>query len=333
MTHVIVVTYGEPPTPSCAAQLAYSWHILVGLTRTIAAIPRAALPFVALARAHTRGRLWRRWSYESPLEAITRLQAEALRRALAEAAPGEAWSTHVAYEFRHPRLPEVLEALPAAGAVCVVPMYVADSAFTHELSRQVVRRVQQDRSVPADGRRVCVLPALEPETLARISAEHVLRHVAADFRGPDVALVLAAHGTLLDPPRPLETGRAETERLGELIAARLRRCYGLVARGWLNHTRGGRWTEPPIAEALRHVRRRGFTKVAYFPYGFLADNAESQLEGRLALAAEPALQASVVPCLNQEPALAHALAAQVLSAVRGSYLTDQIGREYAEGQS
>ena len=58
------------------------------------------------------------------------------------------------------------------------------------------------------------------------------------------ALVLAAHGTLVEPPRPIDTGLAATESLRTAIAARLTPHFGVVANGWLNHTRGGRWTEP-----------------------------------------------------------------------------------------
>ena len=50
--HVVLVTYGEPTTASFSEQLVYSWRILVGLTRTVAPIPRPLLPVIALlARA------------------------------------------------------------------------------------------------------------------------------------------------------------------------------------------------------------------------------------------------------------------------------------------
>ncbi len=42
----------------------------------------------------------------------------------------------------------------------------------------------------------------------------------------------------------------------------------------------------------------GFRKVVYYPYGFLADNAESELEGRIALRARPELTPIHLPCLN-----------------------------------
>ena len=81
--------------------------------------------------------------------------------------------------------------------------------------------------------------------------------------------------------------------------------------GWLNHTRGGRWTDPPIDRALRDVADAGFTRAVYFPYGFLADNAETELEGRIALRAQPGLLARHLPCLNESHLLIGALASQV----------------------
>ena len=55
----------------------------------------------------------------------------------------------------------------------------------------------------------------------------------------------------------------------------------------------------------------GFKRVVYFPYGFLADNAESQLEGRIALRTRPELESWHLPCLNESPLLIEALARSV----------------------
>ena len=102
--HVVLMTYGEPPTPSFKEQLVYSWRILLGLTRTVAPIPKSLIPLIALARAHGRRRMWRDHGYGSPLEALTRLQAARLQGAL-EALDREAtWSAKVAFEFRLSRL-------------------------------------------------------------------------------------------------------------------------------------------------------------------------------------------------------------------------------------
>ena len=175
-------------------------------------------------------------------------------------------------------------------------MYAADSAFTHALSRETVRQLTSAAPRPAP---IAVLPALDVARLADLSAAHVGDLTAPDgWQGPDVALVMAAHGTLLAPEKPIATGLAATEALQQAIAARLQGRFGRIVAGWLNHTRGGRWTEPPIEAALAEVAAAGFRRIVYYPYGFLADNAESELEGRIALAAHPAITARHLPCLN-----------------------------------
>jgi protoheme ferro-lyase len=87
----------------------------------------------------------------------------------------------------------------------------------------------------------------------------------------------------------------------------------MIANGWLNHSRGGKWTDPPIEETLKRVKEAGYRDVVYYPYGFLADNAESQLEGKLAAAGQPGLNVRFVPCLNGSSELADAIASQVAS--------------------
>jgi protoheme ferro-lyase len=308
--HVVLLTYGEPPAAQFGPQLAYSWRILWNLTRLVAPIPPFVLPFIALSRARLRVGLWRSHDYASPIEAITAAQAEALAGALAAGADGP-WRVHVAYEFRRPLLAEALAALPAGEPVALVPMYVAESEFTHDIARRFLAARAPDAPGPRDAR---VVPGLDPEVLGELSARHILATLAARgcTPGPDWALVLAAHGTLLDPPRPMNTGRLATEAIADAIAHRLAPRFGRVQRGWLNHVMGGAWTEPAADVAVRDLVAAGFRRLVYFPYGFLADNAESQLEGRMLLAAQPGLeQVEHLPCLNASPDLAAALAADV----------------------
>ncbi len=309
MKHIVLVTYGEPITPALVEQLVYSWRILLGLTRTVADIPAPLIPLIAVARARGRNVLWRRSGYNSPLEPITLAQAAQLRHALAQRSD-QRWKIHVAYEFRTPLLSSVLTQLPANETVVVVPMYAADSSFTHNLSRQTVENVGPERPAPT-----IVLPAIDVEQLAEISANHVMHALGSDTAmTKPTALVLAAHGTLLKPSKPIDTGLLATERLRCRIEQRLSGCFGIVTNGWLNHTRGGKWTDPPIEETLQRVSEAGFRDVVYYPYGFLADNAESQLEGQLAAAARPELNVRFIPCLNGSPDLADLIASQVLAA-------------------
>lgn len=314
--NVVLVTYGEPPTPAFGAQLKYSWRILLGLTRSVAKIPPWVIPFIALRRGRLRNRMWRDERYGSPLERLTLAQADALHAALQREAPATEWRVHVAYEFRDPLLPARLDRLRGSGPVDVVAMYVADSAFTHVLTRSCVERWRASRG---DAAEVRVLPAMNEEKLAELSARFVERELASRgiAGGPDWALVLAAHGTLLEPARPIETGRGATECVCSGIATRLAPRFGLVRNGWLNHVYGGRWTEPAMDEALREVATKGFRRAVYFPYGFLADNAESELEGRQALRAHPELEAVHLPCVNVAPEFVDALARQVIEFANG----------------
>lgn len=306
--HVVLVTYGEPPDADFGAQLAYSWRILRGLTRTVAPIPLPLLPLIAVARARSRTRTWRDEAYRSPLESITARQAARLGDALAAQGSGGSWRVHVGYEFRHPLLPDAIGDVPHDEPVWIVPMYATESAFTHGLSRAVVANLRKPRTAPST-----VAHALDTHLLAEASAEHVLEHMADDagWTGPDVALVLAAHGTVLNPPRPIDTGLDATDLLYRAIRSRLAAQFGLVVNGWLNHSRGGRWTEPSVEEALQRVAEAGFRRVVYYPYGFLADNAESQLEGLVALRDRPEFDARRVPCLNDSRRLVDLLANQL----------------------
>ncbi len=311
--HVVLLTYGEPPVPDYFAQLRYSWRILLGLTRTVAPIPLPLLPMIALSRARLRTSLWRAEHYRSPLEPITEEQAGELARVLTAREPGATWRVKVAYEFRDPLLTHVLDEVPASEPVDVIPMYVADSAFTHALSRTTLetwlrKRFPTGRPAPAR-----VMPPLNEELFAELSANHVLDELAKQGVRPDGtwALMLAAHGTLLEPPRPYETGRLATERVCAGIAQRLAPHFGMVANGWLNHVYGGRWTAPPADVALRAISEAGYRRVVYYPYGFMADNAETQLEGRVALRGEPALEPVHLLCMNESVALLEALATQL----------------------
>ena len=307
--NVVVVTYGEPNKPGFGEQLAYSWQLMRGVARSTADIAAPLVPFIALSRAIERSSLWGRHAYRSPLEPITMTQAAQLRKALAGQSDDE-WKIHIAYEFREPYLIQALMRLPRNEVVVVVPMYAADSGFTHDLSRQSAEYLDTRRPAP-----IVVLRPLEVEQLASISANHVLHMLSAGpERAAGTALVLAARGSLLKPAKEIETGRSTLDRLQQAITRRLASHFGLVANGWLNHGRGERWTTPSIEETLRRVKDAGFTDVVYYPYGFFADNAESQLHGQLAAQTQPELRVRFVPCLNGSFELADAIAAEVIAA-------------------
>src|SRR5262249_2678431 len=170
--HVILLTYGEPPRADFFAQLRYSWRILLGLTRSVADIPAPLLPLIALMRAWTRTSTWARERYRSPLDPLTHEQASELQPALEALEPAIEWRVHVAYEFRDPLLTACLGALPGDEPALVVPAYVADSAFTHQLARDTLARWLSRRGGRAAP--IAVLPPLPLDALAQLNARHLM---------------------------------------------------------------------------------------------------------------------------------------------------------------
>jgi protoheme ferro-lyase len=311
--HVVLLTYGEPPTPAFLPQLKYSWRILLGLTRSVAAIPAPLIPMIALTRARMRSKLWTQEKYGSPLEPITREQGVELQSLLSRRGGADRWRVHLAYEFRDPLLLDRLAMLPVDEPIDVVPMYVADSAFTHQLARDTIA-VWAARA-PRRPEPIRIRTALDESAVIEASAAHVRREIGKrGAGGAGWALVLAAHGTLLEPQKPIETGRIATERIAAGIAEKLRDRFDRIQLGWLNHVYGGRWTEPAADVALRELSKSGIKKIVYFPFGFLADNAESELEGRVALRAVPDVESIHLPCLNVAPELLAAIADQLTGA-------------------
>jgi hypothetical protein len=154
------------------------------------------------------------------------------------------------------------------------------------------------------------------ERLAGVLADHVarsLRERAGEADPAGWAVLLAAPGTVITPIPGVNNGLRQAARVLHRVRRTLRSRVGLVRVGWLNHTRGGRWTTPSVPDALAAVRARGFEKLAYFPWGFTTDNAETILEGRIALRdmPDPFPRVEHLPCLNDDAAFIDLIAAAV----------------------
>lgn len=317
---VILATYGEPIRNSFADQWVYSYRILKGLTRKIAKIPGPVLPIIATARARGRVKLWSENRFVSPLEPLHERTAKCLDAELRRRGMSDAVVTH-AYEFRRPGVAEAFRAVRARGCdrVVVVPMYIADGDFTHGMTRFAVADAMRVGAWPDPGG-VSYCPLAEDaagdERLAAVLAEHCLgemRRRGVPRPAPDWAIVLAAHGTVVNAPAGVDNGLMPASRVLIRLKAMLKPHVGLVRWGWLNHTKGGKWTTPAMPELLAGVRARGFDNLVYFPWGFTTDNAETALEGRVALAGmeTPFPRVEHLECLNDTPALIDLLAARV----------------------
>jgi protoporphyrin/coproporphyrin ferrochelatase len=294
-TGIILTTYGEPQRNSFAEQWIYSYRILKGLTRKIAPIPAPLLPIIATARARGRVRMWNQHSFNSPLEPLHQQTARALEDELSRR--GGEVPVVCAYEFRRPLLDAALAALHERGCerAVVVPMYMADGDFTHGMTRFALADAVSRQPPPAPGHwhepgRICLCSLTASEDaemrLARTVAAYCLEEM--ERRGVPTpaqqwAVLLAAHGTVVTSPPEVDNGLQHFGRVLIEVKRLLNPHVGLVRIGWLNHTRGGRWTTPTVGEALSFVQERGFENVVYFPWGFTTDNAETALEGRVAI--------------------------------------------------
>jgi protoheme ferro-lyase len=324
-TGVILSTYGEPTRNSFPDQWMYSYRILQGLTRKIAKIPKPVLPLIATARARGRVKLWSEHQFLSPLEALHEQTVDALAAELDRRGHSKHLVVTSAYEFRRPGLAEALRALRHQGCshACVVPMYIADGDFTDGMTRIGVELALRRSKNWADHHvSYCSLSGSDAaaDHLARTLADHCLTSMSErGLRTPakDWAIMLAAHGTVVTPPPGVDNGLLPFGRVLSRLRSILRPHVGLVRVGWLNHTRGGKWTTPAIGHALPCVQNRGFRNLVYFPWGFTTDNAETALEGRIALRdlKTPFDRVEYLPCLNTSGAFVSLLADRITERV------------------
>jgi ferrochelatase len=313
-SRILVLTYGEPETAAFLDHYRYLRRVLPNLTPL-------RFPFTVIAAAGgalARSRGWRKAGYKSPLEAITRSQASMISATLRGQGWPEPFEGQAAFEFRSPRLDDILDPArgPLPSRLVIVPMYLAESRFTTGISQRWF-----DRRAAAGGQSLPVPHYItrmdEDDRLVDLMGQFLLEHVsAAGWSASDrgsAGVLLWGHGTPLDPAHG-QTGRAATERFYERLAARLAGHFGRVSLGWLNHAHGGEWTSPALGAAAQSMATAGVRRLVAFPFGFLADNSETELEGRAAIDRVPGLQVLHVPCLNDWPPFIEFLARRIQEA-------------------
>lgn len=312
MIHVICLTYGEPQSSNWTEQFRYSHAILKRLTCTVAKIPRVLLPFIAAKRAFQRRAAQKKKRFHSPLEPMSATLCSELEKQLNIKGTGR-FSVHMVHEFRQPGFLEVLSGIDPSENVICVPLYLADGTFTSGISQAVYREFQ-NRNPLECGRKVSWLscPNGNPE-FRDLVVKHILNACKRKGLGGedlcDYALVLGAHGTLIDPPAGIENGLEHTLSHLDGLKESLKSLFGSVRIGWLNHTRGGLWTQPGMEGVGKSLREVGCRKVVYYPAGFLTDNAETLLEGTALLG--DFRERIILPCLNNEPVLVRFIAERI----------------------
>lgn len=325
---VVLVTYGEVERPSIRALLPSSRKIVHAVTRQIVTLPRMLIRALADYRTAKHYVDWKLNRYRSGLVAINRAQAEGVARELAGSRVLADARLDVevadAYYFVPPYLEAVVDRfLKELDGVVMVPMIPVESAFSCGVACQMAI----DACGEALAGRVRVMHGLwNHEELYRIYLDYLFGSLKSEMTVPGAGkpgLVLVIHGTIVrgrdgGPPKVF-SGLEETYRffgaMRERIMADPRNPFGEVKLGCLNHRKGGEWTSDTVQKALDEFSASGCGAVAMFPFGYFADNSETDYESKKLLDASPIPRKQYIPCINVSQELARWLAGLVAQEV------------------
>jgi len=328
---VIVTTYGEVEEVTVRNLWPSSRKILKEVTRQIVHIPTALIYFIADYRSTKHYIKWKINRYHSSLLAVNRAQTERLSEVLAANRSQFLSTIEVdvtdAYYFVPPYLEEKLQqTISHYDGVVVVPMIPVESAFSCGVACQMVADTYGENSFS----QVRVLSKLwSDEQLHSLYTDYLFGQISTLLRlkknmGAQLGLVLVIHGTLVKDrsgkPPELFTGLAETiaffSAMKQTIMADPQNIFTDVRQGCMNHSRGGEWTSDTIEKALAEFKAEGYDGVVMFPYGFFADNSETEYDAckKLEEAAFPLSQ--YVRCINDTPEFIYWLSGKVLDGLQ-----------------
>jgi ferrochelatase len=316
---VLVATYGEVEQLSLRSLYPSSWRILQLITSRIANLPLPLKAFIALMRSLRRKREWKKLGYRPKLAQINRAQTQALAKRLdtIKQLSGRKVEFVVrdAYYFIEPYYEDVLNEVKAScHAVIVVPMIPIESEFAcgvgcalalEHFGNDIFERVRVIKHL------------WNNEEFIRLCVNRIFEKYEPR-QGHKVGLALVAHGTLVKDTKgeelKLNTGYKETltfyERLKTAIEHDARNRFASVKLGAMNHKFGGTWMPQTLERALEEFQTEGIEEVVIFPFGFLADNSEADLEAVMQVRAA-GYPMQYIPCLNDSPGFMDWLAKRV----------------------
>lgn len=308
-TALLLVNLGTPEAPTARAVRRFLSEFLhdqrvVQLTRWLwcPLLHGLILPLRGPRVAHKYAEIW--MDEGSPLAVHTRRLAAAMQARLP--------ALRVAHAMRYgePALGETLRELHAGGSqrVLVLPLYPQYSTTTTASVADVLAEVAKDRAAPR--LRMVEQYATEPGVIAAL-ADSVRAHWAAHGRGQ--RLLVSFHGI---PQRLVDAGDPYADQCRATTAA-LAQALGLRDDQYVQcfQSRFGRetWLQPATDATLRSLAGSGVERVDVLCPGFAVDCLETLEEIKLQNAgifrAAGGDILSYIPCLNDAPAHADALAA------------------------
>jgi len=326
---VVVVTYGEVEKLTLKNLWPSSRRILKVITSQIVKVPSFLIYLIADYRSTKHFINWRWNGYESSLLAINRAQTKRLETALkekeAELPSGVDVDVLDAYYFVPPYLEDMLQRLKEEyEGIVLVPMIPVESAFSCGVACRMVSDVYGNERYSL----VRLMNKLwADDELQRIYVDHLFSCLSDSMfqKGAgSFGLVLVIHGTLVkdragNPPKVF-TGLDETSRFFEMMKRKImadgRNVFSDIRQGCMNHSAGGEWTADTVQKAIEEFRHEGCDGIVMFPYGFFADNSETEYEARRLLDHSGLDMVQYVGCINDSPAFAGWLSGKVVDEVR-----------------
>ncbi len=245
--------------------------------------------------AHAYGQVWREDG--SPLAAITRLQATALKDAF-----GAEVLVDWAMRYGNPAIADRLAAMKAAGCerILLAPLYPQYCAATTATANdKAFAYLAGLRWQPA----IRTLPPYYDDSLyIDALAEDLETSLAALDFTPD-AIVASFHGM---PKRTLQLGdpyHCHCQKTARLLSEKTGRDLTIAFQSRFGPQK---WLGPATDETLVALAQAGKTKVAIFAPGFSADCLETleelSIRGRESFEEAGGTHFAYLPCLNDGPA-------------------------------
>lgn len=295
---VLLVNLGTPDAPEPRAVKRYLAEFLSD-RRVIEIPPLVWQPILRgvilrtrpTKSAHAYRQVWQEEG--SPLAAITRAQAEALKDAF-----GPGVIVDHAMRYGRPALGERLRALKAAGCerILVAPLYPQYCAATTATANDVAfAELAKMRWQPA----LRTLPPYhdDPAYVAALKESVEASLAALDFAPQEV--LASFHGM---PQRTLALGdpyHCHCQKTARLLADALGRELTVTFQSRFGRAK---WLEPATESVLAGLPGKGVTRVAIVAPGFSADCVETleelAIRGRETFLAAGGEHFAVLPCLN-----------------------------------
>ena len=324
---VVIVTYGEVERLTLRNLWPSTRRIVKVITRQIVKVPKLLIYLIADYRSTRHYIDWRLHNYESTLVDTNRMQTMSITNLISRSSREILSSVEVdvfdSYYFVPPYLEDTLSDIQAEyDGVVVVPMIPVESAFSCGVACQIVTDIYGDHKFE----KVRLLNKLwQDEQLHRIYTDYLFQKVDRAYvdKGVRKGLVLVIHGTLVrdragNPPKVF-TGLNETGEFFDMMRQRImddpRNVFHDVKQGCMNHTTGGEWTAETVQKAFGEFEAEGYDSVVMFPYGFFADNSETEYEARRLLERSPFSYKQYIRCINGFPPFAEWLASRIIDQI------------------